>query len=78
MVRVKEMLKDTMAITGGMPASLLQTGTPESVKEYTKKLIDTVGKDGGYMMNSSTVLDEAKPELVKVWVDFTREYGVYR
>jgi len=22
--------------------------------------------------------DEANPELVKVWFDFTKEYGVYR
>lgn len=76
--RVKEVLKDTMCITGGMPISMLQTGTPESIKEYTKKLIDVVGKDGGFIMGSSTVLDEAKPELVKVWVDFTKEYGTYR
>ncbi|MDT3697935.1 MAG: uroporphyrinogen decarboxylase family protein [Thermincola sp.] len=78
MVRVKEVLKDTMCIMGGMPISKLQVGTPDSIKEHTKKLIDTVGKDGGYIMTASTVLDEAKPELVKVWVDFTKEYGVYR
>ncbi len=77
MVRVKEVLKDTMCIVGGMPVSLLQTGTPESVTEYTKKLIDTVGKDGGFIMTASSVLDEANPELVKVWIDVTREYGVY-
>jgi hypothetical protein len=41
-------------------------------------LIDVVGKDGGFMMGSNTVLDSAEPELVKVWVDFTREYGVYQ
>jgi len=75
--KVKEVLKDTMCICGGMPISLLQTGTPESVKEYTKKLIDVVGKDGGFIMGSSTVLDEANPELVKVWADFTKEYGTY-
>ena len=27
------------------------------------------------IMNSSTVLDEADPELVKVWVEATREFG---
>jgi|CZCB01.1.fsa_nt_gi hypothetical protein len=29
------------------------------------------------ILGSSTVLDEAKPELVKVWADFTRKYGTY-
>ena len=61
-----------------MPVSLLQTGTPEKVKDYTKKLIDEVGRDGGYIMSTRGVLDEADPELVKVWVEFTKEYGVYK
>ncbi len=76
--KAKEVIGDTMCICGNMPLSLLQTGTPEQVKAYAKKLIDVVGKDGGFIMCSNSELDYAKPELVKVWVDFTREYGVYR
>lgn len=76
--KAKEILGDTMCISGNMPASLLQTGPPEQIKEYSKKLIDVVGKGGGFIMSSSTVLDEADPELVRVWFDFTKEYGVYR
>lgn len=76
--KAKEVIGDTMCICGDMPLSLLRTGTPEQVKAYAKKLIDVVGKDGGFIMGSNTVLDDAKPELVKVWADFTREYGVYR
>ena len=76
--RAKEVLGDRMCICGGMPISLLQVGTPEEIKAYTKKLIDVVGKDGGFIMCANTELDYAKPELVKAWVDFTREYGVYQ
>jgi uroporphyrinogen-III decarboxylase len=76
--KAKEVIGDTMCICGDMPLSLLIAGTPEQIKDYAKKLIDVVGKDGGFIMGSNTVLDYAKPELVKVWVDFTREYGVYR
>jgi uroporphyrinogen-III decarboxylase len=76
--KAKEVIGDTMCISGGMPASLLQTGTPEEVKAYAKKLIDIVGKDGGFIMSSNTMLDYAKPALVRVWVDFTKEYGVYQ
>ena len=47
------------------------------IKEYARKLIDIVGKDGGFIMSSNTVLDDADPERVRVWMDFTREYGVY-
>ena len=42
--KAKEILGETMCISGMMPLSLLQTGTPESIKEYAKKLID-VAKD---------------------------------
>ena len=75
--KAKEVIGEMMCICGDMPLSLLRTGTPEQVKDYAKKLIDVVGK-GGFIMGSNTVLDDAKPELVKVWVDFTREYGVCR
>ena len=77
LVKVKAELGDSMCIVGGMPISLLQHGTPEQVRAETKKVIETIGQDGGFIMSSSTVLDEADPELVRVWVEATREYGVY-
>jgi hypothetical protein len=77
LVQVKEVLGDTMCIVGGMPVSLLQTGTPEKVRAETKKVIETVGRDGGFIMSINTVLDEADPELVLAWVEATKEYGVY-
>jgi hypothetical protein len=73
--KAKEVIGDTMCIVGGMPLSLLQTGTPEQVRGLTRKLCEEVGEGGGFIMSSSTVLDEAKPELVRAWVDATREYG---
>lgn len=76
--KAKETIGDTMCLIGGMPVSLLQTGTPEQIKEYSKKLIDVVGRGGGFIMGCSSVLDETKMELLKVWVEFTKEYGTYR
>jgi len=78
MKKAKEILGDTMCIAGNMPVSLLQIGTPEQVRDYTKMLIDTVGKDGGFIMAPKSVMGECEPALVKVWADATREYGVYR
>ncbi len=78
MAKAKEMLKGIAAISGNVPNRLLLTGTPDDVKAYCKWLIDTVGKDGGYIMDTSALLDEAKPENVKAMFEFTREYGVYR
>ncbi len=76
--KAKEILGDIMCIGGNMPLTLLRTGTPEQIKDYSKKLIDVVGKDGGFVMTANTVMDDADPELVKGWIDFTKEYGVYR
>ena len=61
-----------------MPLTLLKAGTPEQIKAYSKKLIGVVGRDGGFIMSSNTVLDDADPELVRVWIACTRENGLYR
>jgi hypothetical protein len=76
--KAKKIIGDTMAMSGFMPLSILQVGTPEDVKDYAKKLIDVAGKNGGFIMGPSGAMDEANPELVKVWFDFTKSYGVYR
>ena len=77
MFKAKEVLKDTVCIRGNVPLSILIAGTPDDVKAYCKKLIDICGKGGGYIMDTSTGLDDAKPENVKVMFEFTKEYGVY-
>jgi len=74
----KEILGKTVCIAGNMPVSVLQVGTAEDVKRITKELIDTVGKDGGYIMSPASALDEVNPENMKTWIDFTKEYGTYR
>lgn len=76
--KAKEVLKNHMCIRGNVPVSLLQTGSPQDVTAYCKKLIDVVGKDGGFIIASRGPMDEAKPENVKAMCDFVREYGVYR
>jgi uroporphyrinogen-III decarboxylase len=76
--RAKEILKDHCCISGNVPVSLLQTGSKEEVIAYCKKLIDFVGKDGGYILAARTSLDEVKPDNLKAMIDFTKEYGVYR
>lgn len=78
MAKAKAELGGIAAISGNLPNRLLLTGTPDDVKEYCRKLIDTCGKDGGYIMDTSALLDEAKPENVKAMFDFTKDYGIYR
>jgi uroporphyrinogen-III decarboxylase len=78
MVRAKEILGKTVCIAGNVPVSVLQVGTPDDVKKICKSLIDTAGKDGGYILAPASALDEVKPENLKVMIDFTKEYGRYR
>jgi hypothetical protein len=55
--------------------SLLATGTVAQVNEYYRKLVEIMGRDGGYIMSSAAVIDDAKFENVKALVDCTREMG---
>jgi uroporphyrinogen-III decarboxylase len=77
-VKAKEILGDTMCLAGMMPLPLLQMASFDKIEEYTKKLIDVVGKGGGFIMGPRGSMDECDPERVKVWVDLTKQYGVYK
>jgi uroporphyrinogen-III decarboxylase len=77
MTKAKELFGGRACIAGNMPLTLLATGTPEQVREHARKLIDTLGKDGGYIMGPGGSTDDAKIENVKAMIDFTKEYGVY-
>jgi len=76
--RAKEILKDHTCIEGNVPSSLLQVGTVQDVKDHCKKLIDVIGKGGGYIISPRSSTDEVNPENLKAMIEFTKEYGVYR
>jgi uroporphyrinogen-III decarboxylase len=78
MAKAAKVLGGKVCLSGGMPSSLLQTGTPAEVKKYAAKLIDSCGKNGGYIMSPGSALDEVNPLNLKTLVDFTAEYGKYR
>jgi uroporphyrinogen-III decarboxylase len=75
--KAKKILGDTVCLTGGPTASLLNTGTPKQVEEYTKRLIDEVGQGGGFMMDVEVPLITAKIENVEAMTKTVMEYGVY-
>ena len=76
MRRAKEVLNDQVCIMGFMPSSLLCTGKPQDVRDYTKHLLDVVAKGGGYILNGDIgIPDEAKPENVRAMIDTAIEYG---
>jgi hypothetical protein len=77
MARAKSVLRGIAAISGNVPNRMLLTATPGEVREYCRKLIEVCGKDGGYILDTSALLDEAKPENVRAMFDAAREFGVY-
>ncbi|UCF73839.1 MAG: uroporphyrinogen decarboxylase [Deltaproteobacteria bacterium] len=78
MAKAKEVLGDVACIGGNLPPGLLAVGTPQQVKDYTKKLIDTCAKGGGYILGNGTVMEQAKPENLHAMIDTAKEYGVYK
>jgi hypothetical protein len=76
--RAKDILKGHICIEGNVPSSLLQVGSVQDVKDHCKKLIDVVGKGGGYILSPRSSTDEVKPANLKAMIEFTKEYGVYR
>jgi len=75
MVKAKETIGDVACIKGNVPLSLVCTGTPESVTDYCRNLIDNVGQDGGYIMSTGAGFEDVKVENVKALIDFSKEYG---
>lgn len=78
MAKAKKILGDKCCIAGNVPTSLMLTGTPKSVKEYCRKLIETCGKGGGYILAGGAQVDNGKPENVRAVLDAAKEYGVYK
>ena len=79
LVKAKEVIGDTMCIVGGMPLTYLKPGgSPEKVRDFTQELCETVGKDGGFIMTNTVLeLEGCDPDLIDVWVDATKEFGIY-
>ena len=75
---VHKILGHKFCISGGIPNFLLGYGTPQEVRDYCKKVIDGVARDGGYIMDASAIIqNDAKIENIKAMTEFTRDYGVY-
>lgn len=68
-------LGDTCCIMGNVPISMIATGTAEQVGTYCKDLIDYCGKGSGFILATSTQLDEGQEETVRALVDFPKTYA---
>jgi uroporphyrinogen-III decarboxylase len=76
--QVHKVLGHKFCISGGIPNFLLSYGTPQEVRDYCKKVIDGVARNGGYIMDAGAIMqNDTKVENVRAMTEFTREYGIY-
>ena len=78
MKKAHAVLGDKFCLSGGIPNALLSYGTPDDVRAVCKEVIDTAGRDGGFIMDASAIIqNDARPDNIRAMTDFTREYGQY-
>jgi hypothetical protein len=75
---VHRKLGDKFCLSGGLPNVMLSYGQPQEVRQYCKKVIEGVGKNGGYIMDAAAIMqDDTSIENLRAMTEATREYGVY-
>jgi hypothetical protein len=73
--KAKEILSGHMCIMGDVSPSLLSIGTSEDVVAYCEKLIDIVGKDGGFILSTGCECPiDAKFDNVKAMIDTAKNH----
>jgi hypothetical protein len=77
-IKAKKIVGDILCIFGNVPSSMLELSTPKEVEDYVMKLIDNVGKGGGFVMANGAFFDNANPKNIETMIRVTKEYGVYK
>jgi hypothetical protein len=77
MKEVKKRFTGWACFGGNVPVSLLKAATPQVVEDRVKQLLDDVAGDGGYILSTGAVLDDATPENLHAMLETGRNYGKY-
>ena len=77
MAHAKATLGQVAALQGNVPLSLLQTGTPEEVRDYCRRLIELAAPGGGFLLDSGAVLHQGKSENIRAMIQAAHDYGRY-
>lgn len=76
LARAQSVLKGITCLRGNLSPSLLNTGTPEQVDAEVRRLIETIGRDGGFILDGAFgIPDEAPVENVRAMYKAARKYG---
>jgi hypothetical protein len=72
---VKKRFQGWACFGGNVPSSLLKAAKPQEMRDHVKRLVEDVGKDGGYILATGAVIDDAEPENLHALIDTGKEYG---
>lgn len=78
--RLKDEFGDRLTFWGAIDTQgVLPHGSPEEVRAEVRRIIDTMGKGGGYILASvHNIQAEVKPENIVAMFEEGKSYGVYR
>ena len=60
-------------IAGNVPTSLLVTGTPQAMKDYCRKFIESCGEGVGLILSGGANLDQGKAENLGAMMEAVKE-----
>jgi hypothetical protein len=75
--RAKKTVGQVACLCGNLSATTLVAGTRQQTIDECKRLIDTCADGGGFIMDCSAVLDNAKRENLEAMFETTFTYGRY-
>ena len=77
-VEVKQRVQGKLCVIGNVDVDLLARGTPEQIREETKRLLREVAPGGGYCLGSGNSVPNYVPvENYRTMVETVHEFGEY-
>jgi hypothetical protein len=74
MAQARAALRGRACIAGNVPGALLALGTGEQVETYVRALLDAVAGEGGFVLGSGVVVDDATPETMHALIETGRRW----
>lgn len=78
-MEIKRLYGRDIALVGNLDVgTILSSGTPDDVREASKHLIDSLGREGGYILASChSITSNVKPENYLAMIETAQSYGIY-